>query len=580
MGSRSHRLATVVVCLGLVLAVLVVYWPLMNHDFINLDDNVYVTENPNVRSGFTKSGFIWAFTKPHSANWHPLTWLSHMLDCQLFGLNPGMHHLTNLLFHIANSLLLFAVFMRMTRALWQSAFVAVLFALHPLHVESVAWIAERKDVLSTFFWILTMWAYVRYAEQPRVNRYLAVVIFFVLGLMSKAMLVTLPFVLLLMDYWPLGRLQLGRRENKGKSGFHRLSFFHLVWEKAPLFVLAAISCVLTFIVQEQGGGVASSDEFPLQTRISNALVSYAVYMGKMIWPSDLAVFYPHPGIVPRWEVIAAGLLVASLSILCIRAVRTRPYLAVGWLWYLGTLVPVIGLVQVGNQAMADRYTYIPLIGLFIMFAWGVPDLLSKWRHRQALIVICTALILSAIMVCTWMQIRHWKDGISLFKHALNVTVNNHLAHNNLGLLLLNQGRANEAIMHYLKAIKIKPRWALAHYNMGVAKAGQRKFKEAIEYYSEAIKLNPSSPTAHNNLANVLLAQKRFDAAIAHYQEALRINPDYGNAHSNLGIAFAAKGDLKEAISHFREALRAKPDDYRVRQNLERALKQRQGGDDR
>jgi len=577
MSGQSHRSEIVVVCLGLVLAILVVYWPLMYHDFINLDDNVYVTENPNVRSGFTKAGFIWAFTKTHSANWHPLTWLSHMLDCQLFGLNAGMHHLTNLIFHIANSVLLFMVLMRMTGALWRSAFVAALFALHPLHVESVAWIAERKDMLSTLFWVLSMWAYVRYAEQPRVNRYLAVVMFFVLGLMSKAMLVTLPFVLLLMDYWPLGRVQLGRRENTGKSRFHRSSFFHLVWEKAPLFVLALISCVLTFLVQEQGGGVASSDEFPLNTRISNALVSYTVYMGKMIWPSDLSVFYPHPGIIPRWEPIAAGLLVASLSILCIRAVRTRPYLAVGWLWYLGTLVPVIGLVQVGNQAMADRYTYIPLIGLFIMIAWGVPDLLRKWRYRKTIIAICTGLILSAIMVCTWVQIRHWKDGISLFKHALNVTVNNHLAHNNLGLLLLNQGRANEAIRHYFKAIKIKPRWALAHYNMGVAKAGQRKFAEAIEHYSEAIKLNPNSSKAHNNLANVLLAQRRFDAAIAHYLEALRINPDYGNAHSNIGIAFAAKGDLNEAISHFREALRLNPDDYRMRQNLERALKQRQGG---
>ena len=562
------------ICAFLVVSTLSVYWQVAHHDFINLDDTSYVTENPLVQSGVTKKGLVWALTESHSANWHPLTWISHMLDCQLFGVKAGQHHLINLLFHIANSLLLFGVIRKMTGALWQSAFVAALFALHPLHVESVAWVAERKDVLSTFFWILCMWAYADYTKRPRIGQYFLVAIFLTLGLLAKPMVVTLPFVLLLLDYWPLDRLHLGQLKDKPKSGFNKLSLSRLLWEKIPLFVLSVASSILTFVVQKQGGGVAPPDQFLVNIRIPNAFVSYVGYIGKMLWPGGLAVFYPYPEIIPLWKSAGAGLLLFSLSILFIRAVRTRPYLIVGWLWYLGTLIPVIGLIQVGNQAMADRYTYIPLIGLFIIVAWSIPDVLERWRYRQIALWISAGLLLSALTVCTWLQVRHWKNSISLFKHALKVTENNYLAHNNLGTALIDDGRHTEAIQHYSEALRIKPRYPLAQYNLGNTKAEQGRYGEAIEHYTEAIRLAPGYFKAHNNLANMLLYQGRADKAIAHYLKALEIKPDYANAHSNLGIALAQKGNLDKAARHFREALRINPDHVRVRNNLEQILKQK------
>jgi tetratricopeptide (TPR) repeat protein len=535
------------VCLFLIVGTLTVFWQVQHHDFIELDDRVYVTDNDHVQAGLTKEGVVWAFTTFHAANWHPLTWLSHMLDCQLFGVRPGMHHLTNLLIHIANSILLLLVLNTMTGALWRSAFVAALFALHPLHVESVAWVSERKDVLSTLFWLLTMWGYARYVDHPGLNRYLMVLLLFALGLMAKPMLVTLPFVLLLLDYWPFGRVQL-RQSSKGSyTEAQGSSAFHLVLEKAPLFALAAVSSVLTLLAQYKAGALKTLDIIPVEFRSANALVSYMSYIGKMIWPHNLAVFYPHPGMVPMWQAVGAGLFLVCLSILFVIPVgagRRFPYLTVGWLWYLGTLVPVIGLVQVGSQAMADRYTYIPLIGLFIMISWSSYDFVRGWRNTRVVLAISTGVVLLALMACTWVQVGLWKNSTTLFKHAFNVTDNNYKAHNLMGIALERQGRLKEALRQYSEALRIKSDYPEAYYNTGNVLMRQKRLKEALRQYSEALRIKPEYPEAHNNMGVALARQGRLKEAINHFYAALRIKPDFSDAHDNLGVALAQQGRIK------------------------------------
>jgi len=602
---QTNRLPRLVYLL-LIFATLVVFHRLPTHDFINLDDNLLVYENPHVLAGFTKEGVIWAFTEFHAEYWHPVTWLSHMLDCQLFGLRPGLHHLSSLLFHLANCVLLLLILRKMTGSLWRSAFVAALFAMHPLHVESVAWVAERKDVLSAFFWFLTIWAYARYAEQPGLKRYLLVLLFFGLGLMAKPMVVTLPFVLLLLDYWPLGRLQLHTVRTVSDFDIPTSSFFHLVREKIPLFVLTAVTIVATVVVQEKVGALKSLEAFPLTTRIANALVSYTGYIAKMIWPHNLAVYYPHPGTIPGWQVAGSGLLLLCVSVMVIKAARNRPYLAVGWLWYLGTLVPVIGLVQVGSQAMADRYTYLSLVGLFIMIAWGVPSLLAGWHHKRNVLVISATVLLLGCVVGTWGQVRHWKNSVTLFQHTLKGTTNNHFAHNNLGVALATRGRLAEAIYHYFQALRINPDTAEVHNNLGNALtaqgsvdramshyyqalkidsnnartynnlgnllANQGKTEEAVNHYTEALRLEPSYAGAHYNLGNVLAEQGRTEEAINHFTEALRIMPYWAGVHNNLGVVLENRGRLEEAIDHYQEALRLNPDYAKARNNLERALR--------
>jgi len=570
---RSNRLG-VMISLFLIVATALVFWQVTEHDFINYDDDVYVTENPHVNRGFTTQGFIGSFTRFHGSNWHPLTWLSHMLDSHLFGLKSGFHHLTNLLFHVINTLLLFFLLRRMTSATWCSAFVAALFALHPLHVESVAWIAERKDVLSTLFWMLTLWAYVRYCERVTVFRYFLILIFFTLGLMAKPTLVTLPFVLFLLDYWPLGRLQLAHSIEDRNREYQRTTIFHLVWEKVPLLALSVVSCIVTFLAQQKGGAVTSLDVLPVKVRIANALVSYVGYVGKMIWPHDLAVFYPHPETIPMWQAAGSGLLLLCLSFVFFMAIRSHPYLVVGWLWYLGTLIPMVGLVQVGDHSVADRYTYIPLIGLFIMISWGIPDLMSKWRYRRNVLSISAGLTLLALALCTWFQLRHWKDSVTLFEHTVNVTTDNYLAHNNLGIGFVQQGKYDEAIEHYQEALRIKPEWAQARYNLGVARTRQGKFDEAIQDSLKALQKDPNLARARLNLANALLSRGQIQAAIENYQEAIRIKPDYARAHSNLGVVFMRQGRIDDAISHLKKALRINPDDERIRFNLDLALKQK------
>jgi protein O-mannosyl-transferase len=550
----------------LIAATLGLFWPLGNHEFIEFDDDQYVYANPQVKAGLTLEGMVWAFTTTRAGYWHPLTWLSHMLDCEFYGVRAGRHHITNLLLHLANTLLLFLVLERMTGKLLASSFVAALFALHPLHVESVAWIAERKDVLSTFFWMLTLWTYVRYTERRTVNRYLVVLFSFSLGLLSKPMLVTLPCVMLLLDYWPLGRLQVGLpsghwsiHDNSLELHNPRSSTHRIILEKLPFFALAAVSSSVTFLSTQVEGVVGTLESYPLEVRAANALVTYLIYIGKMIWPHPLAALYPHPGMWPAWQVAGAGLLLAGISVLVVRGVRRYPYLGVGWFWYLGTLVPVIGLVQVGTQGMADRYTYIPLIGLFIMIAWGIPDLLARWRYRATVLAISAGLLLSIFMMVTRNQIHRWHDSVPLFEHTLNVTTGNFRIHDNLGSALIHRGKYEEAIAHYNEALRIKPDDLGAHYGLGNALIHQRKYDEAIVHYTEALRIKPGDAVAHYGLGVALGRQEKYQEAIDHFTEALRINPQDASNHYNQGNILARQGKYNEAIAHFAEALRIKPD---------------------
>lgn len=581
-----------------------VFWQVNSHDFIAYDDPEYVIDNPMVRAGLTPQGIRWAFSTFYAANWHPLTWLSHMLDYELFGLSPGRYHLTSLLFHILNSLLLFLVLVKMTKALWRSVTVAALFAVHPLHVESVAWIAERKDVLSTSFWMLTMWAYLRYRENPGRTSYLVTLILYALGLMAKPMLVTLPFALILLDYWPLARWgRAGLVHEPGRDGGRIAS---LVWEKAPFALLAALSSTVTLIAQWRGGAVSPAEVVPLSLRFGNALVAYLVYLVKMVWPVGLAVFYPHPGRnLPLWPVLCAAVVLGGITLGVLRARQGQPYLLTGWFWYLGTLLPVIGLIQVGEQAMADRYTYIPLIGPFLMISWGVPTLAARWRTPRRLLPVLTTATLSALLCITWGQVQHWRDSLTLFTHTLSVTTNNSRIHNNLANVLAQQGEIEEAIAHYKEALAIQakypeahsnlgaalvsrgsveegighyrealrldPNLAEVHNNLGVVLADQGKTAEALSHYLKAIELRPDYAEAHNNLGNVLAEQGRFAEAIARFGKALQLRPFYPQAHNNLGVALAREGRLREAIPHFERALELRPDFTQARRNLAIAL---------
>lgn len=620
----------IAVCLSV--AILAVFWQAVGHEFV-FDDEPYVVENQRLQSGLTLSAVKWCFTSTHVANWHPLTWLSHLLDFRFYGLNPSGHHVTNLLFHIANALLLLLVLKRMTGSLWRSAFVAALFAVHPLHVESVAWVAERKDVLSTFFWLLTMWAYVRYVERPRPRRYLLVTLALGLGLMAKPMLVSVPIVLLLLDYWPLGRLSLGDAEKRNRTW----AGWKLVWEKVPLFALSAASGVITYLAQQKGGAVIEFERFPLGIRIANALVSYVRYIEKMFWPEGLAAFYPHPlDSLPVWQVAGACLLLAGISVVVIRAARRRPYLGVGWLWYLITLVPVIGVVQVGEQAMADRYTYVPLIGLFVIIAWGAPDLLRRSQRengrvadtatsrrisvspaasflQSTILPILAGAVIAALMVCTWLQVGYWHSDMTLFQRAVRVTDRNVLAHNNLGIALAEEGKLEQAVDHYSEALAINPNYVDAHYNLGNAQVEQGKIDEAAQHYEEALRLkpdyqkaslglanivakrggtkeavghylkilqsNPGDADVHYNLGVMMTKQGRTEEAISYYSKALAINPRHAKAHNNLGLSLAEHGNLDEAITHYSAALQIKPDYPQAHHNLGKALAEKGKLDD-
>jgi tetratricopeptide (TPR) repeat protein len=564
----------------LVLVTLAAYWPATSHDFVNYDDDPYVTSNVHVQNGLTLETIKWAFYNPVAANWHPLAVLSHMLDCQLFGLNPWGHHLTSVLLHALNAMLVFALLQQMTGTRWQGLLVAALFAVHPLRVESVAWVAERKDVLSGCFGLLALVFYARYAKVQRQKAeagrqkpegrgpwslsyfpssifYLLSLCFFALGLMSKPMLVTWPFVRLLLDYWPLERGKPGR-------------WWRLVREKIPFFALAAVASVVTFVVQKQGGAVVAVEKLPLGARSGNALISYCRYLGKVFWPTDLAVFYPLHGEWPLEKVLLASGLILGISGLLVVQRRQFPFLLMGWLWFVGTLVPVIGLLQVGDQAMADRYTYIPSLGVLILVIWGVYELTRRWPYGvialwgagSAAVVLCLAL--------TRHQLGHWKNSEALFWHALLVTENNGIARKAFGDALDKRGQTDEAIRNYREALRLRPSYADAHNNLGIALCKKGQIDEAISHYQEAIRLKPNY-VAHNNLGGALARKGRMDEAISHYQEAIRLKPDYAEAQYNLGNTLGSKGQIDEAITYLQEAIRLKPDYAEAQYNLGNAL---------
>ena len=505
MTRLTTRGLQVLICLLLAGAVLLSYLQVRNFDFITLDDDMYVTGNPLVLAGLTWTGVKWAATAQHASNWHPLTWLSHMLDSQIYESWAGGHHVTNVVFHLANTILLFLFLTRVTQALWRSALVAALFAPHPLHVESVAWVSERKDVLSAFFWIATMWAYAEYAISPSAWRYLAVVLLFALGLMAKPMLVTLPLVLLLLDYWPLERIE-GMAPEPGLSGGGTLQpappkqgYGRLLSEKIPLFALAALSCLVTLSAQQGSGSMMPLDIRPLGPRLANALVTYIQYVVKMFWPPPMAMFYPLAPI-PWWQALAAGLVLLTVTALLLARARRSPYLAVGWLWYLGAMVPVIGLVQVGGQAMADRYTYIPFIGLFIIVSWGIFEITVRWRFQKAILALGAAGVLSACWWATWVQVGYWRNSETLFFHALEVTGPNYMAYNHLGMHYANQGRLDQAMIMYRNTLAIAPGYPPAYNNLGIIYANLGKFDEAVVLFNKALQLTPNNPNYLHNLA--------------------------------------------------------------------------------
>jgi FOG: TPR repeat len=557
--ATQHKiLIPVLICLALVILTVVTFWSLKYCGFINLDDNLYVYENVYVQSGLNWNSIVQAFSSELakiSGHWHPLTWLSLMLDYQIFGLNPSGYHLINLLFHVMNTLLLFIILRRMTKTLWPSAFVAALFAIHPLHVESVAWIAERKDVLSTFFWMLTMGAYSYYVEHPGFRRYFFVLLFFALGLMAKSMLVTLPFVLLLLDYWPLRRFQ----EIKPADPEYKWSLIYpLLWEKVPLFVLAILSSIVTYVAAQKGGAVSSIEAIPLGVRIGNAFVSYIAYIGKMIWPSNLAVFYPYPKFLVPWQVLGSVFLLIAITLVVIWRAKKFPYLATGWLWYAGTLVPVIGILQAGPQAMADRYTYIPLIGLFIMVAWGVPELLKKWNHRKEILLASSALSILCFSIITWTQVGYWQNNITLFDHTLKVTYNNWLAYYNRGVAYNGLGNYRQTIEDLNRAIKIKPGFADAYSNRGVAYAGFGNYRQAIEDFNGAIKIKPGYADAYYNRGHAYADLGNYKQAIEDYNRAIEIKPGYAEAYNNRGAAYNVLSNYRQAIEDYGRAIEIKP----------------------
>ena len=549
--------------LALVVLTVAAYSSVGSLGFVTFDDPQYITDNRHVSGGLTWSGVQWAFTSGHASNWHPLTWISHMLDVELFGLNPGPHHLVNLFFHVINTLLLFMLFQGVTGATVRSAVVAALFALHPLHVESVAWVSERKDVLSTLFFILTLMAYDRYTRDPALRRYIVVFVLLALGLMAKPMLVTVPFVLLLLDVWPLKRFNPASPQ----PGL----VLKLVIEKLPLFVLVLASSIITLMVQQEGGAVSSLAQAPLDIRLANVLVSYVVYMGNMVWPTGLAALYPMVKSIPLWQALGAGVLLVAISSGVLKCLRRFPYLTVGWFWYLGTLVPVIGIVQVGSQAMADRYTYIPLIGLFIMIAWGGYDLLVRNTAKRAPIVIIIAVVVLGLGSATWVQVQYWADSKTLWKRALAVTNNNFRAHVAYGSLLATEDRHKDAAAQFSAAVRIQPNYAEAHSKLGVEFAALGQHDAAVSHYKEALRYRPDLGMANTNMGNALVAEGRAGEALVYFERALQQDQDDPLALNALGSAMDDLGRIDEAIDLYRKALAINPRLSAAYNNLAAAL---------
>jgi len=625
--SHSPRIPLWLIAALLLLVTIAIYWPATRGDFVNYDDDLHVTANAQVQKGLTWESVKWALLTPVNCIWHPVTVLSHMADCQLFGLNPWGHHLTSVLLHAVNTMLLFLFLWGLTGALWRSVLAAALFGWHPLHVESVAWVSERKDVLSGFFGLLSLIAYARYAQRRMQNAecrmqneaatdtqpatrftfhvsrftfhtgifYLLSLCFLALGLMSKPMLVTLPFVMLLLDYWPLRRMQNAecRMQNEAATDTQPVSrfTFHLplLFEKIPFFFLVALASVVTFVVQRHTGALDAGESLPLGARAGNALISYGRYLGKLFWPAELAVVYPHPGQWPLEKVLLAGAVILGISVLFWAARRRYPCLLIGWLWYCGTLVPVSQIIQTGSHAMADRYTYLPSLGVVILAVWGAYELMqgkaaggvereergsvghALARSTPILLSVAGGVAVFACLAMTRQQIGYWHDSEALFRHALDVTENNDGAHNGLGIALDQKGQMDGAIRQFEEAIRLKPRYSSAHCNLGIALNKNGQVDEAIREFREAIRLKPNQVGAHYGLGIVLDGKGQMDEAIRQLEEAIRLKPDYAEAHNELGIALGRKGQMDEAIRQFQEAVRLKLDYAEAQFNLGLAL---------
>ena len=566
LPAGSDRRVMLAVCAFLACLVWVVFGQTLHHGFVNYDDAAYIADNPAVLGGLSLKGIAWAFSHYVNANWTPLAVISHMLDCQLYGNWAGDHHLTSVLLHLATAIALFLVLKETTGALWRSAFVAAVFAIHPLHVESVAWIAERRDVLSGLFFMLTLGAYAGYVRRPQsFGRYLMVLLLAALALLSKPMAVTLPFVLLLLDYWPLKRFEPSHKQ---------VIPWHLLVEKVPLLVFSGIVCVATWFAQAE-----AIAPLPLPVRIGNALASYVTYVRQLLWPAGLAVYYPHPGnILPFWRIITAAALLLAITIAAIAVRRKQPWVLAGWLWYLGMLLPVIGLVQVGGQAQADRYTYLPQIGLYILLTWTAVELAAVWRIRRWALGGGAMMVLAALTICARAQTAYWRDSITLWTHALACAPDNTIARNNLGDALLQLGQTGEAIAQFQQSLAIDPNNPEANYDLGNAFLRQGRLDDAIAQFQKTLAINFSDPhyslaDVHNNLGNVFLRQGQVEEAIAHFQKALAIHPHDADIHYNLGNAFRRQGNVNEAIAEFQAALTTKPQFAEVRYNLGNALLQ-------
>jgi tetratricopeptide (TPR) repeat protein len=570
---RSKIGTSLLLCVVLAALTWAVFGQTIDYGFVNYDDDT-VYQNPYITNGFTLRGLAWVTTHVYSNNWQPLTSVSHMLDCQIFGLHPWGHHLTNILLHTAAVLLCFLVLSQMTGAPWRSAFVAALFAIHPLHVESVAWIAERKDVLSGLFFMLTLGAYLYYVRKPSLLRYGTVAVLFVAGLASKPMLVTLPLILLLLDYWPLGRF--GPRFSSHAQAITRFSWkydlpsWRLICEKLPLAALSVASCAVTLFAQ---GEIVSS--IPASWRIKNAIVSCVVYIREMIWPAKLAVFYPHPGNnLHLWRVLLAAVLLCAVTFACLRLRRKCPYLAVGWLWYLIMLVPVIGFVQVGLQSHADRYTYLPQIGLYLAATWGVGDLSASWRRRKEILIAAGAIVVGTLVWCARAQGSYWSDSESLWRHALEVTPDNAITEQHLGFAMAQKGNNAEAMTHLQKALEFDPKLAAAYDNIAFLLTKQKRWDEAIADYEIAVRIKPDDAVSQCNLATAFVMIGKTDEAIAHYQKAIDINSDYAEAYVYLGNIFRKKNQPDKAIAHYQRALEIEPSRVATRHNLALLLLQK------
>ncbi len=575
---RSITVGIYLLLIGLSLAV---FSQTIRYNFVNFDDDRYVYNAPAIQAGLTLKGIVAAFTSQHARNWHPLTTLSHMLDCQLYGLNAGGHHATNILLHTVAALLLFRLLRQMTGALWKSAIVAALFAVHPLHVESVAWVSERKDVLSAVFFFLMLDAYVRYARAASIRRYVVVTALFMAGLMSKPMLVTAPIVLLGLDYWPLRRFdQIAPTRGRAKirqSASRRRIIQRLFLEKIPLLILSAGAGIVTFALQKRAAGAITP--LPFLWRAENAVMSYVIYAWKTLWPTRLAVFYPHPNdTLATWQVVLAIAFVLAITCATIVFRDERPYLFTGWFWYLVMLVPVIGFVQVGEQGHADRYTYLPSIGLFLIAVWAAGDVAAMGQVRlwRGMAITGSIVMVTALASAAFTQTSYWRNSETLWTHALAVTADNDVAHNNLGYLCVDRGELNKAMSHFEAASKIRSGKSDPHYNLGTAfvemnlgdaLARQGQPDEAMAHFEQAIKLQPDYAEAYYNRGNVLYAKGRIDEAITDFEKTLQLQPNHADAHTGLGNALLRRGALKEAIVHYNEAMALAPQDPHCHSNL-------------